>query len=211
MAIERFNTELFIKEEDSLLEYVRILAQKICPDIETTAEPDVVQVGESQAPFTFIRRYNSGAINIKDRYSQYIETENIAFYLAQLKLSNGSQLDLEKFWYLLLFVYDFSKGKCLTPENQLSETANEELSNFVALIDGAPYEQITIAVQVNGKNVLNIENELSVKHIANSCRHIPDELASSRVLSTVNRKGNTNTDWGIYFWLSPKSRLCSCT
>lgn len=196
--VKRFNADAFVEEEHSLLEYVRILAQKIRPDFEVTAGGHI-ELFESQAPFTFVHRYNSGAISLKDDYSKYTENKDISLYLSQLKLSDNSQLDLEKFWYLLLFAYDYSKGECLTPECQVSETAAKELSRLVELIDQSPQEQITMSVQINGKNVLDIENELSIKYITDSCRHLPDELTRNIVLSVINRKGNTNSDWGIYF------------
>lgn len=80
----------------------------------------------SQTPDTFKGRYNRGILKGKFSFDSYIKNKELQELLAVLGL------DAEKFWYLLLFCYDCSWGKCMEGI-EIKESPKEQIENLLML------------------------------------------------------------------------------
>ena len=82
--------------------YIEDVAQHFKPSIYFNDEIGVPEIGQSAAPQYFAERYNSNQIKIRNKFDEYINNKDIQEYLEILNVNT------EKFWYLLLFVYDYN-------------------------------------------------------------------------------------------------------
>lgn len=80
----------------------------------------------SQTPDTFKGRYNRGILKGRFSFDSYIKNKELQELLAVLGL------DAEKFWYLLLFCYDCSWGKCMEGI-EIKESPKEQIENLLML------------------------------------------------------------------------------
>ena len=100
--IDKFTLDKYVKEEDDLLEYVKQVAMEFCPDVY-----EGTYILETQALDIFKNRYNQKFITHKFSYADYKKEDSIQ------KALQGIGIDINKFWYLVLFVFDYSNGSCL--------------------------------------------------------------------------------------------------
>ena len=77
------------------------------PDFDYDEETGQAYILPSQTPDTFKGRYNRGILKGKFSIDAYMQNRELQDLLTTL------DLDAEKFWYLLLFCYDCSWGKCM--------------------------------------------------------------------------------------------------
>ena len=113
---------------EPLLEYVWEVANQFLPDYEET-DTGIIPV-ESFAPAIFANRYAERNLSVEERYGRSKEMKTFKGILEEYKkleyrklddsfkekfLTNEDlqntieayKLDVSKFWYLLLFIYDF--------------------------------------------------------------------------------------------------------
>lgn len=108
MPIEKFHTEDYDKGEEHLLEYMTAVADRFAPDFVIGSDGNAYEV-DSQAPFIFKRRYNRGMLNVSFNYEDYLKRD-INDNENPIDIIRSLGIDVEKFWYLLLFVADYVEG-----------------------------------------------------------------------------------------------------
>lgn len=113
--------------EEPLLEYVGIIAQEYKP-----ITPENFECGYfvSTAITTFAYRYLQGKVD-KSAFLKYLETKEVQETIVALGY------DVHKFWYLLMFIHDYSNGFCLkgirpndAPKMQISKLIDGIIENI---------------------------------------------------------------------------------
>lgn len=169
--IESFN-DCFAEQ----LEYLHAIAQKYVPSYDINRETGEYKECETMAVQQFIKRYNQRAIKRMDKINNYMGDNDIQEYLQALNV------DAEKFWYLLLFVYDYSWGQC---NNNIvtGSTPKEEIEALIKIIEGK-----TIVMRV-GKDKIPL-NSIVTSFIADACKKYLEEFGDAILLNT----GSLNLD-----------------
>ena len=62
MPIDNFTTDKYVGQEEELLEYVTVIADKFHPDMEIQEDGSSVLL-PSQSPYQFMQRYNAGTVS----------------------------------------------------------------------------------------------------------------------------------------------------
>ena len=198
MYLERFDVENSTSSEMALLDYIEDIGEKICPDYDFNSKGEVVFYGTS-ADMRFVNRYNSGIIRLKQDWRKYFENADIKHCLEKISLNDGSEISFAKFWYLILFLYDYSRLQCFAPCQHLSRLPKEELEDFVKFADMVADHEVTISLDIDGKSALRLENKSSINYLMSCCRELPEWLINYDYLSSLSKKQNTNAEWGYYF------------
>lgn len=92
---------------DTRLEYMEAIAVKYVPDVDIDPATGERYVCGTTALPLFIRRYNQNELYGNFTYEDYIANEDIQNTL------KGLGVDIDKFWFLLLFIFDYTCGTCL--------------------------------------------------------------------------------------------------
>jgi len=152
-----------------LLEYMESLAVQYVPDIDIDPSTGEIYICGTTALPIFIRRFNQNKLYGNFTYEDYIANENIQ------KTLKGLGIDIDKFWFLLLFIFDYTCGTCL---NGIKATGVgiEQLTKFAkAIADnhkeinqfGVSFKKpITISVKVEGKHQIVIDNANAIGFLA---------------------------------------------
>ena len=165
--IDKFTLDKYVKEEDDLLEYVKQVAMEFCPDVY-----ECTYILETQALDIFKNRYNQKFITNKFSYADYKKEDSIQ------KALQGIGIDINKFWYLVLFVFDYSNGSCLEGMI-LYDSPKEELEKFINIvastckedkgvnkISGISFNKSLTLTLKGGKHPLVITNPNTIFYIA---------------------------------------------
>ena len=126
--------------------YIEDVAQHFKPSIYFNDEIGVPEIGQSAAPQYFAERYNSNQIKIRNKFDEYINNKDIQEYLEILNVN------AEKFWYLLLFVYDYNDGLCIKG-NKCISSIREEFEGIINKI------QPLLKSRKSGSFVLDYETD----------------------------------------------------
>ena len=152
-----------------LLEYMESLAVQYVPDIDIDPSTGEKYICGTTALPIFIRRFNQNKLYGNFTYEDYIANENIQ------KTLKGWGIDIDKFWFLLLFIFDYTCGTCL---NGIKATGVgiEQLTKFAKGIAdnhkeinqfGVSFKKpITISVKVEGKHQIVIDNANAIGYLA---------------------------------------------
>ena len=166
-----------LDEEDKYTEYVWQLAMCLKP-----AQEDDEPFECCYAMPIFKQRYNDRLINMPWTYEEYIKNKDIQATIA------GLGYDVDKFWFALLFIYDYCQGDCFNaqeygtnPHSELfrfSEIVNENLIN-----DKNPFEEtiefekdIKLEIKVGNKVVHTIKTPNAIKYLADCSNKCCKEL-----------------------------------
>ena len=117
----------------------------------------------------FIRRYNQNKLYGNFTYEDYIANEDIQNTL------KGLGVDIDKFWFLLLFIFDYTCGTCLDGM-KATGIGIEQLTKFAkAIADnhkeinqfGVSFKKpITVSVKIEGKHQIVIDNANAIGYLA---------------------------------------------
>ena len=117
----------FSIQYSELLEYIYTVTQEYFPDFDYDEETGQIYMLPSQTPDTFKGRYNRGILKGRFSIDAYLQNRELQDLLTTL------DLDAEKFWYLLLFCYDCSWGKCMEGI-EIKESPKEQIEKLVNAI-----------------------------------------------------------------------------
>ena len=161
----------FSIQYSELLEYIYPVTQEYFPDFDYDEDTGQTYMLPSQTPDTFKGRYNRGILKGRFSFDSYIKNKELQELLAVLGL------DAEKFWYLLLFCYDCSWGKCMEGI-EIKESPKEQIEKLVNAISedykrdtpfGAVFKSpICITLKIGRKNIV-IDNKTAIASIAKFC------------------------------------------
>ena len=208
---------------DTRLEYMEAIAVKYVPDVDIDPATGERYVCGTTALPLFIRRYNQNKLYGNFTYGDYIANEDIQNTL------KGLGVDIDKFWFLLLFIFDYTCGTCLDGM-KATGIGIEQLIKFAkAIADnhkeinqfGVSFKKpITISVKVEGKHQIVIDNTNAIGYLAttiiNNLKEIEEHpwMQSQQVSITTNAEEKESVQiWLFYkmfndfFNLSPYNKL----
>ncbi|MEI3486387.1 MAG: hypothetical protein V8R12_16235 [Bacteroides faecis] len=207
---------------DTRLEYMEAIAVEYVPDVDIDPATGERYVCGTTASPLFIRRYNQNKL-YGTLYEDYIANEDIQNTL------KGLGVDIDKFWFLLLFIFDYTCGTCLDGM-KATGIGIEQLIKFAkAIADnhkeinqfGVSFKKpITISVKVEGKHQIVIDNANAIGYLAttiiNNLKEIEEHpwMQSQQVSITTNAEEKESVQiWLFYkmfndfFNLSPYNKL----
>lgn len=184
------------REEDIILDYVWDFAMLIHP-----AEPKIIDerfaLEGSCAISVFKRRYNERLIKIPLTYKDYKTNKEIQTAISAL------QLDVDKFWFAILFIWDYVDGECWQAFERVDSPANEinRLLQTIAQYEVSPNanpltdhiafkKELSLSLQVNGKSIHTIETANAIKFILSCCQEHLDDLRPKNEFDTEHLKDN---------------------
>lgn len=208
---------------DTRLEYMEAIAVEYVPDVDIDPATGERYVCGTTALPLFIRRYNQNELYGNFTYEDYIANEDIQNTL------KGLGVDIDKFWFLLLFIFDYTCGTCLDGM-KATGIGIEQLIKFAkAIADnhkeinqfGVSFKKpITISVKVEGKHQIVIDNTNAIGYLAttiiNNLKEIEEHpwMQSQQVSITTNAEEKESVQiWLFYkmfndfFNLSPYNKL----
>lgn len=177
--IKEFSGEYGSKsDEDVVLEYVYIISEIILPYNDFDGEQMIRY--PSFAPSIYKKRYNENLFEIKNKsgftFTNYQKNKDIQELLTYF------ELDSEKFWHLLLFVYDYANGNSIsgnkiltTPRNQIKEFINLVKSNgtdegFFEIGNEYYSDNMELTLKIGKKKVV-INNDTAINLITTASEH----------------------------------------
>lgn len=192
----KFTEDAYIETEYQLLDYVEQVALAFNPDMGFDADGNMYPCG-TQAIERLKVRYNRKFIDNKFKYEDYLHNKEIQDTLKELGV------DIDKFWYLLLFVMDYTAG-CCWDAIEMKESPKEQLEKLVNLIadncsdynnvSGATFSTpITITINAKGKETLTIDNPNTIAHIGLLCAKGFSEIEDNSILSLRYSDNDTLT------------------
>ena len=207
-------------DTDERLEYMKAIAEIYVPNLEATIYKNICT---TTALPLFIRRYNQNKLYGNFTNEDYIANEDIQNTL------KGLGVDIDKFWFLLLFIFDYTCGTCLDGM-KATGIGIEQLTKFAkAIADnhkeinqfGVSFKKpITISVKVEGKHQIVIDNTNAIGYLAtaiiNNLKEIEEHpwMQSQQVSITTNAEEKESVQiWLFYkmfndfFNLSPYNKL----
>lgn len=173
----KLNIEDYYEYQDiELLDYVWEVANHFLPNTDRT-------MIESKAPAIFCNRYHERNLNIEERYERYKEfyLSNLTFeeyskkdyrrldtsykdkFLINKDLQNTIEafdLDVSKFWYLLLFVYDYIED-IGTNAPDLGKSVVEDINDLVTKLS----EATSIILKKDNRKSYTVESEKTIAFI----------------------------------------------
>lgn len=204
MPIDKFTEDIYIENEYQLLQYMEQVALKFNPDMGFDESGNMCPCG-TLALERFKRRYNINRINVNFKYEDYLHSKDIQDTLQELGVN------IEMFWYLLLFVMDYTEGSCWnatevkeSPKEQLEELANLIADNCsdTNKVSGAIFSTpITITINAKGKQTLTIDNPNAIAYIGLLCSKAINEIEDNSILSLKYSNDDTLT-------VSDSMRIC---
>lgn len=185
-----------VEEEDKLLEYVEQVGNRFCPDLEwDDATNDYILAGTTALLF-FRYRYNGNGLNANFKYEDYIKNEDIQGTLQALNI------DIDKFWYLLLFISDYIYGCCFegeklsdTPRNMIKNLGKSINDNALAKDDST--DKLSLTLSIGKRSLFVINNKTALAYLSDLCSLEPEEIKRHTQLDNSsiaeNQKAESNT------------------
>ena len=145
----------------------------------------------------FARRYNERKLTNYFTYEEYLEQTEIQEYITELGL------DIDKFWFLLLFVYDFCESICINgigladsaydQLQKLIDTISSHVEKFDAQIGSTLDTEIKMEIRVKGvKGVVAIDNPTALHFIVDTCAKRMKEAEDWTCLRYQELKDDSN-------------------
>ena len=167
-----------------------------CTAVDYDEETGQAYMLPSQTPDTFKGRYNRGILKGKFSIDAYMQNRELQDLLTTL------DLDAEKFWYLLLFCYDCSWGKCMEGI-EIKESPKEQIEKLVNAISedykrdtpfGAVFKSpICITLKIGRKNIV-IDNKTAIASIAKFCADGLETVNSDQMNTSYVDLSNPHTE-----------------
>lgn len=210
MPIDKFHIDSNDAEEENLLEYMTTVADKFCPDFIFEANDNPIPV-DSQAPFIFKRRYNQQRLNGNFRYEEYMKTSITNDETIQ-DIIRALGIDADKFWYLLLFIYDYVMG---STQNTISLKSSpiEEIEKFIEYVEtnelsfdslrGIEYSKpMVLTIKKDREQKITITNPNTISLIASICKEALPTIPINSLLHNIEvEKENASKSMSVKIWL----------
>ena len=181
-------------EDHNLFDYINAIEFLYVPDIddyeyqiniesvksnEEVAEKKETPIfGYSEIVTIFKNRYNEGKLLKQNLYKEYIQT--VGHLLKHL------ELDVEKFWCLFLFAFDYCNslyGQGLT----MKATPLEQLQKLMDLIANADNESMLLNFKV-GKQKTTVESSVALQFLTNAIKHQLENADQETIKSLYQRE-----------------------
>ena len=138
--------------------------------------------------FIFINRYNNNQIQIGIKYEDYLKDEELQ------ETIDAFGLDKEKFWYLILFILDYSTcfsynkvPDVLSPKNQLEKLSNKIDNNIDSLNEThlkVTFDKpIKLVLDIKGKRKFVIDDPTTLYVISKLCMNLVNNTSEDSFLN----------------------------
>lgn len=196
--IEKIEFKGELEKEKDLLSYISLIEEIYIPDFDIDVddpfflgykmidESDITKeefekIGNAPAfsPVSetlsiFANRYNDRLFPNHLDYNRYIQNTIIQDFIKEL------DLDVDKFWLLILFIFDYSYNYCIDGKD-LGESPNEQLYKFTQSIIGNAksfdnkngaqfFKPISLKISIDGERSIIIDNPTAILYIADSTK-----------------------------------------
>ena len=184
--IDKFEWKENRSDELSALEYCNIISSlyitqdeyQICHfeiSENTTADMNEALVPISEAIEIFVSRYNNRELTHIFTYEKYLR------YSELQQAISSFNLDKDKFWFLLLFIYDYTysigaKGKemhdsAIEQVKLFIDTISKHVTQFDFIKGSQTDKKITLDIHIEGvKRTISITDATALHFIADSCQ-----------------------------------------
>ncbi len=191
--------------QNDAFEYVYNYVEKNFPSVEYDPETEeVIKYLDLTKAMTFENRYYNNKIHLGIKYEDYLKNKELQETIEALGL------DKEKFWYLIVFILDYSTcfsfnkvPDALSPIEQLEKLSNEINSNIDYLSE-TPFKvtfdkPIKIVLDIKGKHKFVIDDPTTLYAISKMCmnqvNHISeDSLLNYGIVPMNDKDGNPNIE-----------------
>jgi len=171
--------------QEPLLDYISLLSEKCAPVTSLDME---CKISVSSAIGTYATRYFQNELDKKD-VEKFICDKNL---IETIELMG---YDIEKFWYLILFIYDYSYGYCVegvklgTPRRRITElidTIIENIESFNGENEVPNFErEMQLTLSVKGKSKLEINDQDAIFYLSLLCSKELKKTKKSSGLDTL--------------------------
>ena len=214
MLIEKFDTENYDKKEEHLLEYMTAVADRFAPDFIIGSDGNAYEV-DSQAPFIFKRRYNQGVLKVSFSYADYMKRD-MTDNENPIDIIRALGIDVEKFWYLLLFVADYVEGSTVNTL-KCNPSPRQEIEGLIDFIEanedsvhdiyGVRHHQpMKLTLQIKGHRLI-IDNPNTISAIAGMCGMALENMGHISFLDSCPSE-IADKKHSIRIWLFAKMLRC---
>lgn len=181
-----------IELTDNLLEYVDKISIKDCFDFEED-EDGAFTVPSRRFTFTFKHRYNTEELKHNFKYDNYLKNDDIQNTLI------GLGLDPQKFWFLLLYIFDYTYNICIDGVS-ISKTPKEEVLEFIDMIvaNSTLNEPVELTLKVGKKKVI-INNPITINYLTQL--YTSDNDLKMKGFKVIESKSESNS---IHIWCFTK-------
>jgi len=214
---------MILKIDDECLEYVKRYCFKYLNSFEIDDETEEVLEFPSHAPDEYLKRYNHSEMNEEDfrnkyknftipkgktfkQYKQSLSLKGSFTYAAyqknkeiqELLRDKKINLDSEKFWHLLRFIYDYTWEECMNGRKSIP-SCMEQLSSFSEAVSSNSETKRRLVLHANKKQYV-IDNQFAIELLAKlwdnyKANHNNYELYSRQV--TGELKTTSNSIWAF--------------
>lgn len=151
--------------------------------------------------FTFINRYNENKIKINFKYEDYQNNTDIQSTL------KAFGIDVEKFWYLIIFIYDYSYGTCFKgisfedSPKKLLDKLGAEIDNNIKDINERPLKvtfdkPMKLVLDIKGKHKFVIDDPTALYVLSILCSDFTNKINPNNSLNFSTAKlRDDNGNW----------------
>lgn len=180
--IDKFTIEEYIPKEEELLDYVEMLGCSCYPRYDYNDQGEVIKDGTAvTSPFK--NRYNQRSLHAKYKYEDYLKNQDIQDTLHAL------HIDIDKFWYLLLFVSDFIYGECVAG-NEVKDIPVEVVNRFTQQLynnidqQGDTFtfiKKTTLILRTEGEEQIEINSPTALACLCSHCMFTKSLLDEGKI------------------------------
>lgn len=208
--VDQFDTEGYLCDEPLLI-YITEMAAFHFPAVDfVNGKEELYQ--SFNVLYTFVGRYNENKITYNFKYENYLKNREIQDTL------NALNIDCDKFWYALLFIYDLSYCKCVGGYVK-SESASDQICNFINAIcknvinndfeKNKFIEKATVTLKIGKKSIV-VDNPDALIYLALNSSDIKENNNAKMNWSTIdfsveNIKSECDSKWICYFYKMMKA------
>ena len=168
----------FVDKEDKYTDYVWRMAMLLRSNMEE--DEDFFEC--SYAVPIFKQRYNERLIKMPLTYEEYVNNKDIQGTIT------GLGYDIDKFWFALLFIYDFCQTECFNSKeaeispfgdfSKLTEIVNKNLSNGTNPLEENIIfsKDIKLEIKVANRVVHTIKTPNAIKYLADCSNQCCEKL-----------------------------------
>ena len=202
MPVDKFTLERVVEEEETLLSYVKLVAEEYCPDVgfDSLGQPHALQSVDN-ATYRFMARYNRDSLGYKHiTFEKCLKDREVQGSLVEMGVN------IEQFWYLLLFIFDYVENSTWQGLS-LSKTAKEELQELVTVLELKSSERANITLK-KGSQSLVIENPHTINLITELCKLAIENAEDGSVVESYRFIRQKKTVESVAIGLFAKMFLC---
>ena len=174
------------KKEAAFLKYVVLVANHFFPDFELVDDSENGILLPSVLPREFKVAYNKQKLNHTFTVESYVRNREIQKLLKELKLNR------RRFWYLLLFVYNYCYNRYMIGVKVAKTSSKVQLEEALQYLKDNMETDIVLAIGKNGKEpVIKVRDKIAIRELINWDAHIYAETRTiyldEQVKESVNK------------------------